>query len=290
MQCTKPIYVQGRYFPCGKCLNCRIANSREWAARLMQELSYWNDATFVTLTYAPRSLPADKGLHVDELQKFFKRLRKRFVTAGKVIETPCPLNENKMRKSAALKYFACGEYGDNQIFSDTGLGRPHYHAIIFGLSRSKEDKEMVKDSWRFADWDYLSDKKAFGSVTYDSCRYVSDYIFKKYSGKKKDEVYGDLQPPFRILSGGIGLRFALENAEQLRRNVGFTLRGVPVGLPRYYVDKLGVELEAQNDIEQWQRYAARIGEKNVSDLVAREREQRALNAEARMKLHKKGVL
>lgn len=280
MQCTRPMYVKGHMFPCGKCLSCRIAYSREWSARLMQELPYWTDATFVTLTYADYSLPADNGLHVDHLQKFFKRLRKRFVSAGRCFEQVRA--DGRVVHSAALKYFACGEYGDK-------TGRPHYHAIIFGLSRSLQDKNMVKEAWKLCDWNVFSDSKAFGTVTYDSCRYVSDYIFKKYNGKKQQEVYGDRHPPFRLLSGGIGLRFALDNAEQLSREVGFTLRGVPVGLPRYYVDKLGIKLEAQNDIEKWQAYADRIGEQYVSDLVAKSREQRALNAEARLSLHGKGV-
>lgn len=277
MQCTSPVHVYRRgTFPCGKCLSCRIANSREWAARLMQEVSYWNDATFLTLTYANRALPADKGLHVSDLQKFFKRLRKRIDIA-----------EHGRR----IKYFACGEYGDTVTYPETGLGRPHYHAIVFGLSRSKTDKDMVKDAWRLADWDCLSDKNCFGSVTYDSCRYVSDYIFKKYSGKKKDDVYGDLQPPFRVLSGGLGLRYCQDNAEQLKRNMGFTLRGVPVGLPRYYVEKLGLELRPQENIEQWRNYAKRYGydEADIPDLIADSRKQRNLNAEARLGLHKKGV-
>ena len=86
---------------------CRIALSREWATRVLHESDYWDHSCFTTLTYNNEHLPKDGSLHKDELQKFFKRLRKY-------------LGDRKM------KYFACGEYGDEGH-------RPHYHAILFGI-------------------------------------------------------------------------------------------------------------------------------------------------------------
>jgi 2,3-bisphosphoglycerate-independent phosphoglycerate mutase len=38
--------------PCGKCVGCRIASSREWTFRLMCELGEWEKACFLTLTYS----------------------------------------------------------------------------------------------------------------------------------------------------------------------------------------------------------------------------------------------
>jgi len=58
--------------PCGKCVACRLARSREWALRCMHEASLSDNNIFVTLTYRP------------------DRLRK---SVG-----PC-------------RYYACGEYG-----------------------------------------------------------------------------------------------------------------------------------------------------------------------------------
>lgn len=48
----------------------------------------------------------DKNLHLEHLQKFFKRLRKKF--------------------GEGIRYFACGEYGSKN-------GRPHYHALLFNF-------------------------------------------------------------------------------------------------------------------------------------------------------------
>lgn len=278
MQCTSPIKVRNGVFPCGKCLSCRIGKAREWSARLMHELNYWNKAVFVTLTYEDKYLPENNSLRKSDLQKFFKRLRKY--------------------SNTKIKYYACGEYGDNKQNKNygTGLGRPHYHAIIFGLGQLKEDKDFIKDCWRFCQWSNFSDKKAFGSVTYDSCRYVSDYIFKKYSGEKAKEVYQSkgVEPPFKISSQGLGLRFVLENADNLSFNHGFTCHGVRMALPRYYVEKLGLELKPQdeNRFNQWKRYADRkgISTADIADTIEMHARQRALNVERRTTLYHKGVL
>lgn len=272
MQCTRPIKVSNGVFPCGKCLNCRIGKAREWSARLIHELSYWSDSLFVTLTYEDKYLPANNSLCKKDLQLFFKRLRK------------C-LNRK-------IKYYACGEYGSTVVYAN-GLGRPHYHAIIFGVGQ--KDIESIKDCWRKCQWSNFDSKKAFGSVTYDSCRYVSDYIFKKYSGELAQEVYTSkgVEIPFKISSQGLGLSYCLLEADNLRNNLSFTLRGVPMALPRYYVEKLGITLESQNDVDvkRWKHYADRIGvnEADIADLIDDNRKQRELNTERRLSLHKKGV-
>ena len=71
-----------------------------------------------------------------------------------------------------IRYFACGEYGDR-------TARPHYHAIVFGLSLSSDDKQMVKDSWPFCDWSNCSiARNSFGMAEPDSISYVAQYIDK----------------------------------------------------------------------------------------------------------------
>lgn len=180
MQCTHPIRIRGGTYPCGKCLSCRIAKSREWSARLIHELGDWQEAVFVTLTYDDEHLPPNHSLVKKDLQKFFKRLRRYY--------------------QKPIRYFACGEYGEK-------TNRPHYHAIIYGIGY--KDRQVIKDSWRLCQWNNFQDKKAFGTVTYDSCRYVSDYIFKKYDKVKAEEVYlsKGLEIPFKICSQKLGLSF-----------------------------------------------------------------------------------
>ena len=56
--------------PCGKCLACRIARRQEWSMRCLHELSSFDDAVFVTLTYDDDHLPPNGTLVVDDLQSF----------------------------------------------------------------------------------------------------------------------------------------------------------------------------------------------------------------------------
>lgn len=278
MQCTSPIRLRNQFFPCGHCLSCRISKAREWSARLLHELNYWDKSVFVTLTYDNEHLPPHNSLVKKDLQKFFKRLRK------------C--------SNAKLKYYACGEYGENKAGIDYGhgLGRPHYHCIIFGLGQNKIDEDFIKDAWRNCIWDNFQESKAFGTVTYDSCRYVSDYIFKKYSGEKLAETYTNkgIEPPFKISSTGLGLRFCLENAENLKHNMSFTLRGVPMNLPRYYVDKLKIQLESQDkrELQKWRNYAHlhNIPDSDIAELKDSMRRQRAIDVERKSQLFTKGEL
>ena len=120
MYCIQPITIQvpikgfkafqDLAVPCGKCIGCRIAKRKEWSLRMLHELTYHPQSSFITLTYDDYHLPSDNSLKKRHLQLFIKRLRKN-------------LGERR------IKYFACGEYGGQTM-------RPHYHAILFGSGLS----------------------------------------------------------------------------------------------------------------------------------------------------------
>lgn len=208
----------------------------------MNELPYWNnEACFVTLTYDNEHLPADDGLRPDDLQKFFKRLRK-------------DLDGKK------IKYYACGEYGDKKELRNDGkmLGRCHFHSIIFGVPYNKEGRELIKQNWTFCDphrfdYDYIRHKEqGFAPCEPDAIRYVCGYVQKKYNGEKALEEYGERCPPFQRQSQGLGLQFALDNAELVRNN-GLRFRGHLVGNPRYYVKKLGLSNPMESHLNETHR-------------------------------------
>jgi len=160
MICTNPFKLKKPEggvleLPCGHCLACKIAKSREWASRIIHEMVYYDKSVFVTLTYDNLYCPENNSIDVSTLQRFIKRLRKI--------------------SNLKLRYFGCGEYGDR-------LHRPHYHLIIFGIGRSDVDKSLIEKAWPFG-FVYL------GSVTFQSARYVARYIEKKYNGKKEEEEY-----------------------------------------------------------------------------------------------------
>lgn len=196
------------FVPCGSCLGCRIAHSREWSLRLLHELGYWDHAVFLTLTYDEDHCP--RSLSKRELQLFWKRVRRA-------------LGDRK------IKYFSCGEYGD--IY-----GRPHYHAIVFGLQGT--DERLIQECWQ----------KGFimlGGVSQKSIAYVTGYVLKKYNNKKNKEMYEqyDLQSPFQLVSQGLGLRYAIDNSDMLHDNMGCSFNGHSVGVPRYYQKKLDLDCD-----------------------------------------------
>lgn len=101
----------------------------------------------------------------------------------------------RFRKSiipVKIRFYHCGEYGEN-------LGRPHYHALIFGYDFP--DKEFWKETRGSVL--YTSEKlealwgKGFcsiGNVTFKSAAYVARYIMKKQTGKTAPEHYRYTDP------------------------------------------------------------------------------------------------
>ena len=135
-----------------------------------------------------------------------------------------------------------------------------------------------------------------GTVTFESARYVTDYVLKKYNGRKATEEYGDKQIPFCLMSKGLGKQFVMENQEYLNAHQGFTVKGQKVGLPRYYQDKMDINKQQikQDAIEHAQKMLAMYQNKGIIDmddleysfLKAREKtnKQAELNLEAKCQL------
>lgn len=215
--------------PCGQCIGCRIAKSREWACRIMLESKYYESNYFLTLTYDDDHVPFacdDNGevtgytLQKEDLQKFFKRLRSN--TGQKV------------------RYYACGEYGDDTM-------RPHYHPIIFGLHL--DDLVPLSQHSGLGDTYYTSEtirqlwplgNHVVGALTWQSAAYVARYVTKKVTGiKKQDYEAIGIQPEFAVMSRkpGIGRQWAEDNHDKLQYNylsVGDENGASQIPPPRYF--------------------------------------------------------
>lgn len=185
--------------PCGQCIGCRLERSRQWAIRCVHEASLWNHNCFLTLTYNDEKLPTDKGLHVEDFQKFMKRFRRKH----KGIE---PF-EYKGKIKHPIRFFHCGEYGQQcELCGQSkfvckckefvkSIGRPHYHACVFNYDF--KDKILFKES-RQGEKYYISEELSrlwpqgfsiIGDVTFESAAYVARYITKKVTGPKKEGHY-----------------------------------------------------------------------------------------------------
>lgn len=238
MQCKSPVMVNGKSFNCGRCLACRINYTSMWSLRLLYELSTSDSACFLTLTYNDENLPQDYGLQKKELQNFFKRLRINF--------------QREFHEFAPkIKYYACGEYGEKEkVYLSPGAtkrhGRPHYHAIVFGVDNwSDKHRRIVTNSWQKCEpWLFDKDRgrlSAMQEVTPEDIQYVTGYVQKKLSGEPGKEMYGEVTPPFSICSQGLGLEFAMKNKERLIDNGWTVFKGHKISIPRYFCEKFDVK-------------------------------------------------
>lgn len=179
--------------PCRKCIGCRLDYSRDWANRMLLEYQNTKKAVFITLTYNDSHLPTSEcGLPTlckRDVQLWMKRLRKFF-------------------SGTQIRYFLAGEYGDQ-------THRPHYHAILFGLSiddlvplKIRNTNELGQSAYECC---VLNDTWNLGfssaaPTSYQTFSYVSRYCLKKQ--RLVDYTRDSLQlyePEFSLMSRKPGL-------------------------------------------------------------------------------------
>lgn len=234
MACLSPIDVRRpdwavvrRYIsvPCGRCVGCRLERARNWTIRIMHEAQLHERNCFLTLTYNDESLTyggQQATLYKKDLQDFWKRLRK---------ET-----------NAKLRYFACGEYGEQRK-------RPHYHACVFGIDFA--DKTLLRReggndlySSVFLDSVWSNGHCSVGALTPGSAAYVARYILDKNLGDERVhyEKQG-IEPEFVVMSRkpGIGKNWFDKYASDVYPADRVILEGGQKSRPPRYYDNLRKE-------------------------------------------------
>lgn len=208
--------------PCGQCLGCRIDKSRQWALRCVHESTLHELSSFVTLTYDNEHLPASGSLVKKHLQDFIKRLR-RF---------------HEYHTGNRFRFYACGEYGDID-------GRPHYHAILFGIDFADKKKHTVRGDniiWRS---DKLNEIWGhghcwLGNVSFQSAAYCARYVIKKIHGPEASAFYGGRVPEFSTMSTkpGIGAGWFAKYKSDAFPSDFLVHQGKKIPVPKFYTDKL----------------------------------------------------
>lgn len=198
--------------------------TKQWATRCVHEAQYHARSCFVTLTYSDQNLPAYGQLHKEHLQKFLRSLRKR---------------------GFKLRYFACGEYGDQ-------YDRPHYHALLFGVWpadayewRSKGKYKYFRSPTFELAWPHGFVE--FSDVSRKNCEYVAGYIRKKrtksstdywdrYERTAHDGALYYLEPEFSLMSKkpGIGERWIADHWKETYTHDSIILDGREWPVPEYY--------------------------------------------------------
>lgn len=152
--------------PCGQCIGCRLERSRQWAMRCLHEAQLHQENAFLTLTYDEDNIPTTGSLFYEDFQLFMKRYR----------------------KIAKVRFYMCGEYGDETF-------RPHYHACIFGhnfpdrvlLKTTKAGSKIYTSPTLDKLWPH--GLTSIGDVNFDSAAYVARYCMSKITGPEAKHAY-----------------------------------------------------------------------------------------------------
>lgn len=212
--------------PCGKCTHCLINRRRVWTLRLILESYSHEHSCFPTLTYDNEHLPIGGSLDFNHTKKFIKKLRKKY-------------------PPGTIRYYLVGEYG-------TKSSRPHYHAIIFGVS--EHDSEIIEQCWT----DRTGKPRGnvlVGSVTPDSIAYTVGYILKRQNKK----FTHDMRVPEQSRCSnrpGIGFNaleaikhaFKTQHSRTLPQSISIGGKHFPIG--RYLTNKLREQLAGQVETQE----------------------------------------
>jgi hypothetical protein len=265
-RCITPFYkkepIRGEYMPlpCGKCPPCKKRRTSGWSFRLIKEGERSNSALFITLTYDTEFVPITSNgfmtLNLLDLQKFFKRLRKR-------------TNEK-------IKYYAVGEYGSQKA-------RPHYHIILFNCN-----KEHIIDSW-------VINYKSIGSVHIGNVSSASiGYTLKYMCKESKIPLHqnDDRKKEFSVMSKGLGSNYLTENMIKWHKNDLLNRMYVPIedgkkiAMPRYFKDKMYSDDE-KDKINEHMGNLDELNEHKLIQFYGSEYEKERIHVEQTLKQFKK---
>jgi len=234
--------------PCGKCYECKARKVSGWSFRLMKETERSRNAKFITLTYTNETVPLTKNgymtLKKEDLQKFFKRLRKR--------------------STEQIKYYAVGEYGGK-------TKRPHYHIIMFNVN-----VEDIEAAWKL-DSEEIGQIHV-GDVNEASIGYTLKYISKDKTEKKHER--DDRLKEFSLMSKKLGDNYINEKTKKwhkadVENRYYIPLKdGKRIAVPRYYRNNIynGYDwLKIKAKMEQREKLSTKgLTYKQISEVMTQE--------------------
>lgn len=250
--------------PCGKCRDCLLKRSHQWAVRCIHEASLYKDNSFITLTYNDEFLKEmcpTGSLNRKHIQDFMKRLRKNFSYGVRYLDVK---DVSRTYKSTMIRFFLAGEYGEK-------LDRPHYHLILFNVDfpdktywKTVNGNPLYRSScleklWKFG-------FSSIGSVTFESATYVARTSLKKVTGAKAEEHYQRVSPV---------------TGELVQLLPEFLQASLKPGLGKFWFDKFGMTDVYPEDActingfkSKPSGYYDKLLERNNSDLFLKIKTQR----------------
>lgn len=242
----------------------------------MHERSLHNKNCFITLTYSDEHLPEGGSLVLEHFQDFMKRLRRKI-------------------SPEKISFYHCGEYGEE-------LGRPHYHAIIFGYDFP--DKTIAPKKYQNSkqgDILYVSELLnerwgmgvcIIGNATFESAAYVARYITKKINGEKKEAHYRGKKPEYATMSRRppIASKWFEKYENDVYPNDYIILRGRKMLPPKYYDRKYEITDEDNHSWVKKERKKRAIKNKDNNTperLAVREKVKQAKTRSLKRRMEEK---
>lgn len=181
------------------------------------------------------------------LQKFFKRLRKKY-----------------SESHPKIKYYAVGEYGTKTL-------RPHYHAIIFNAHR-----EDILEAWQGVYGETENGIVHFDLVNENTIMYTTKYMMKE----KKIPLFDgdDRNKEFQLFSKGLGISYLSPQVIEWHKaditRLYVTVDGFKKALPRYFRLKIYDEIEREKQAEHAQEKSNQVYDEQYKEyLKHRSKEQ-----------------
>ena len=213
-----------RYVPtkCGKCIECRKENARNWRIRLAEELKNNPNALFITLTFSEENY---QKLSWELFKKSKENLN--YTEQNEMCKTAVRRWLERIRKKTgkSVRHWMVTEKGED-------YGRIHLHGIVWC------PKERV-NQWGYG-FTYIGDY-----VNQTTIAYVTKYMLKIC------EKYPDFRGKV-MCSAGIGRGYetsinARRNRYQGERTIETykTENGAELPMPKYYHDKVYSEEERE---------------------------------------------
>lgn len=236
----------------------------------MHEASQHEENCFITLTYDENNIPENGSLNVAHFQKFMKRLRKD--------------------STEKIRFFHCGEYGEK-------LGRPHYHACIFGKDFTDTENYLQGES-KISSSKKLSILWPFGynvvgTLTFESAAYVARYITKKITGQLAEKHYEkinnntgeviDKKPEYVTMSRrpGIGKKWFDKFYKEVYQTDSVIVKAKEMLPPKYYDRQY--EIIQPEKMEKVKRDRILVDEKVEKNRTPERLKEREICAQAKQK-------
>ena len=245
---------------CGKCMECRKQKSRQWQARLENEVKVNDNGKFVTLTFTNESIAklaeeANTEKVITGIKKVFTdkngKIRKRYNYNNIVVKNKITGYDldNKIAKIAVRSFLERWrkKYGKSlrhwlvTELGHSGTEHLHLHGIVW-TNESLDDLEKI--------WSYGYVWKGKGEhlenyVNEKTVRYLVKYV-------SKDDQQHKEYNPIILASAGIGNQFCESfEARKIKYNGNNTIEyyktrtGHKIALPIYWRNKLFSEEERE---------------------------------------------